>query len=155
MADLWSNQLLIPTSDPDAEMISVEQAIGHLPSIKAGELHPGVLNHRARSLSDLNQRRLEVAKPGQTNAYMENTVYGDLSLDCHRRVNERLGQRCFSDVYTRMHPDRPSPTITTKCHSISNGRFGHFDRKQSRGISLARSGYTSIVHGGLRLLSGR
>ena len=136
MADLWSNQLPVPEADPDAELMSVKQAIGHLPSIKAGEFHPDVPNHRARSLSDLNQRRLEVAKPGQTNAYMEDTLYGDLSLKCHRRVNERLGQRCFSDVYTRMHPDRPSPTITTKCHSISNGRFGHFDQKQSRGLSL-------------------
>jgi DNA (cytosine-5)-methyltransferase 1 len=35
-----------------------------------------------------------------------------------------------------MHPNRPSPTITTKCHSISNGRFGHYDIKQHRGISL-------------------
>ena len=136
MADLWSNRLLVPTSDPDAKLISVKQAIGHLPPLKAGELHPDVPNHRARSLSHLNQRRLEIAKPGETNAYLENTLYGDLSLECHRRVNQRLGQRCFSDVYTRMHPDRPSPTITTKCHSISNGRFGHFDQKQSRGISL-------------------
>ena len=32
--------------------------------------------------------------------------------------------------------DRPSPTITTKCHSISNGRFGHYDKDQLRGISL-------------------
>ncbi len=136
MTDLWSNELLVPEFDPDAELMSVEQAIGHLPAIKAGELHPEVPNHRARSLSDLNQRRLEVAKPGQSNAYMENTLYGDLSLKCHRGVNERLGQRCFTDVYTRMHPDRPSPTITTKCHSISNGRFGHFDLKQLRGISL-------------------
>lgn len=35
-----------------------------------------------------------------------------------------------------MHPDRPSPTITTKCQSISNGRYGHFDVTQHRGISL-------------------
>jgi DNA (cytosine-5)-methyltransferase 1 len=35
-----------------------------------------------------------------------------------------------------MVPDRPSPTITTKCHSISNGRFGHYDVKQVRGLSL-------------------
>jgi DNA (cytosine-5)-methyltransferase 1 len=51
-------------------------------------------------------------------------------------VNARLGGRCFTDVYTRMAPDRPSPTITTKCHSISNGRFGHYDVNQVRGISL-------------------
>jgi DNA (cytosine-5)-methyltransferase 1 len=67
---------------------------------------------------------------------MEDTLHGDLSLDCHKRVNARLGGRCFTDVYTRMSPDRPSPTITTKCHSISNGRFGHYDTKQVRGISL-------------------
>ena len=35
-----------------------------------------------------------------------------------------------------MRPASPSPTITTKCHSISNGRFGHFDTNQVRGISL-------------------
>jgi DNA (cytosine-5)-methyltransferase 1 len=35
-----------------------------------------------------------------------------------------------------MYPDRPSPTITTKCHSISNGRFGHYDLKQVRALSL-------------------
>ncbi len=46
-----------------------------------------------------------------------------------------MGDRCFGDVYTRMHPDRPSPTITTKCHSISNGRFGHYDTKQVRAIT--------------------
>ena len=51
-------------------------------------------------------------------------------------MNEKLGTRCFTDVYTRMHPDRPSPTITTKCHSISNGRFGHYDTAQDRGITL-------------------
>ena len=67
---------------------------------------------------------------------MENTVDGDLSLECHRKVNAKFNDRCFGDVYTRMHPDRPSPTITTKCHSISNGRSGHYDVRQLRGISL-------------------
>jgi DNA (cytosine-5)-methyltransferase 1 len=67
---------------------------------------------------------------------MENTEFGDLSLKCHRDVNNKLRVRCFTDVYTRMHPGRPSPTITTKCHSISNGRYGHYDTTQNRGISL-------------------
>jgi DNA (cytosine-5)-methyltransferase 1 len=31
----------------------------------------------------------------------------------------------FSDSYSRMHWDRPAPTITTRCISFSNGRFGH------------------------------
>jgi hypothetical protein len=36
-------------------------------------------------------------------------------------------------------PDRPSPTITTKCHRISNGRFGHIRTR-------ARCG---ALHGGM------
>lgn len=136
LADLLESELLVPDSDPDAPTMTVEQAIGHFPSIKAGELHEEIPNHRARALSDLNQLRLSSAKPGESNAYLESTAHGDLSLDCHRKVNARLNGRCFSDVYTRMRPDRPSPTITTKCHSISNGRFGHYDTQQIRGISL-------------------
>jgi DNA (cytosine-5)-methyltransferase 1 len=135
-ADLLQTELVIPEADSDEPIKTVLDAIGHLPRIKAGATHPDVPNHRARSLSDLNQMRIAAAKPGESNIYMENTKHGDLSLDCHRRVNTRLNDRCFTDVYTRMRPDRPSPTITTKCHSISNGRFGHYDTKQLRGISL-------------------
>lgn len=134
--DLRSTELFVPDSDPNALSVSVRKAIGSLPPIKAGEAHKKIPNHRARWLSELNLRRLSCAKPGESNIYMENTKFGDLSLKCHRKLNKRLRARCFSDVYTRMHPDRPAPTITTKCHSISNGRFGHFDKKQVRGISL-------------------
>jgi len=135
-ADLAQTELLVPLSDANAVVKSVKEAIAHLPPIAAGELHKTIPNHRARTLSEVNLKRLASAKPGQSNAYMSDTMDGDLSLGCHRRVNERVGVRCFTDVYTRMSPDRPSPTITTKCHSISNGRFGHYDTSQLRGISL-------------------
>jgi DNA (cytosine-5)-methyltransferase 1 len=136
MADLFASELLVPESDPDSVLVSVKRAIGHLPPIKAGETHGRIPNHRARTLSDLNLARIDSAKPGESNAYMEKTSKGDLSLKCHRKANRKLGMRCFTDVYTRMRPESPSPTITTKCHSISNGRFGHYDPKQCRGISL-------------------
>ncbi len=136
MADLLGSELLVPEADPNAMLVSVQEAIGHMPPVTAGETHAKVPNHRTRALSDLNIKRLSSALPGESNAYMSDTKYGDLSLECHRKVNKRLQSRCFSDVYTRMHPDRPSPTITTKCHSISNGRYGHYDVKQMRGISL-------------------
>ena len=135
-ADIMEQELLVPEADPNATLVSVAQAIGHLPPLGAGKAHPDIPNHRTRTLSDLNLKRISSAKPGESNAYMEATEHGDLSLDCHRKVNERLNDRCFSDVYTRMSPNRPSPTITTKCHSISNGRFGHYDVEQVRGISL-------------------
>jgi DNA (cytosine-5)-methyltransferase 1 len=135
-ADVAQTELLVPHSDENAVVKSVREAIGHLPPIAAGELHETIPNHRARTLSEVNLKRLASAKPGQSNAYLSDTMDGDLSLGCHRRVNERVGVPCFTDVYTRMSPDRPSPTITTKCHSISNGRFGHYDTSQLRGISL-------------------
>lgn len=135
-ADILKSELLVPDADPDAAIRVVAEAIAHLPPIVAGETHDRIPNHRARTLSDLNLKRLASAKPGESNAYMGDTAHGDLTLDCHRKVNARLGDRCFTDVYTRMRPDRPSPTITTKCHSISNGRFGHYDTSQVRGISL-------------------
>lgn len=136
LSDISGEEILVPENDPDAVMLSVRQAIGHLPAIGAGQQHPSIPNHRTRALSALNLKRLSSAQPGQSNLYMKKTKYGDLSLGCHRRVNAKLEQRCFTDVYTRMDPDRPSPTITTRCHSISNGRYGHFDVSQIRGISL-------------------
>lgn len=136
LADLIGDELLVPEEDPTSPIRTVQDAIGHFPPILAGEMHPLIPNHRARTLSDLNLRRIAAAKPGQSNAYMEQTPHGDLSLECHRKVNQKLQIRCFTDVYTRMCPDRPSPTITTKCHSISNGRYGHYDTTQLRGISL-------------------
>lgn len=134
-ADLLGEELLVPENDPDSVIVSVKQAIGHLPPLAAGKQHPKIPNHRARDLRAINLKRLAGALPGQSNAYMASLPDGDLSLRCHRKVNKKMGDRCFSDVYTRMHPDRPSPTITTKCHSISNGRFGHYDVKQVRAIT--------------------
>lgn len=128
--------LVIPERDEAASLVTVAEVLKHLPPIAAGESHASVPNHRARALSELNLQRISAAKPGQPNSYMADTSFGDLSLRCHREVNERMSMPCFTDVYTRMHPDRPSPTITTKCHSISNGRFGHYDQSQNRGISL-------------------
>ena len=95
--DLLGEELLVPENDPDSLMVSVREAIGHLPPIKAGEQHPDIPNHRTRALSDLNYRRLSAAKPGESNAYMENTPDGDLSLDCHKKVNARIGGRCFTE----------------------------------------------------------
>ncbi len=136
LADIMGTEMLVPEADPDAGIVSVAQAISHLPPLSAGEAHPDLPNHRARALSDINFKRLAAAKPGQSNLYMETTEHGDLTLPCHRRAEKKFETRCFTDVYTRMRPDRPAPTITTRCHSVSNGRFGHFDVRQVRAISL-------------------
>lgn len=128
-------EIEVPQMDGDATATSVQEAIGHLDPLQPGQASLQDANHRCRRVSDLNQKRLRSVKPGESNLVFADTPYGDLTLPCHRRM-ESNGNRGFGDVYTRMHPDRPSPTITTRFYSISNGRFGHYDPAQPRGLSL-------------------
>ena len=94
------------------------------PSIDAGEMHPTVPNHRSAQLSPVNLQRIRVAKPGRGHE----TWPDELLLDCHKK---RPGH---TDVYGRMAPDHPAPTLTTRFVSLSNGRFGH--PTEDRAISL-------------------
>ena len=138
LEDVLGNDLKMPAADPSGVVKTVRQALEGFPRLAAGEMDMDSEtwpNHRARALSDINLKRISSAKPGENNIYMKNTEFGDLTLPCHRKALEKNGFACFGDVYTRMHPDRPSPTITTKCNSISNGRFGHYDVTQNRGIT--------------------
>ena len=105
---------------------TVRQWIAHYPPIAAGDTHPAVPNHEASPLSRLNLDRVRITPPdggGRGNWPSR------LKLDCHRRR-----QNGFSDVYGRMWWDRIAPTLTGRCNSLSNGRFGH--PEQDRAISL-------------------
>jgi DNA (cytosine-5)-methyltransferase 1 len=115
--------------------VTVAETIGHLPPLAAGERYARIPNHRARGLNELNLKRISCAPAGGSNAYLRDTPWGDLSLECHRRLEAREGAASFTDTYTRMRGDEVSPTITTKCMSITNGRFGHYDVMQNRAIT--------------------
>lgn len=128
--------LRLPINDHTSNTLTVGEALEGLPPLEPGGRDPSIPNHVARNLSPLNRKRISYAKPGESNRYLTSTPEGDLSLRCHRRVNKKLKVPCFTDVYTRMSPDRPSPTITTRCYSITNGRFGHPDAAQLRAISM-------------------
>ena len=128
-------ELSVPRSDPDSTPMTVRDAIAHFPPLEAGQRDDDTPNHACRNLSEKNLQRLMSVNPGEPNFGFSDTPFGDISLACHRRLSDK-GQKGFGDVYTRIHPERPSPTITTKFHSISNGRFGHYDKKQIRGLSL-------------------
>lgn len=134
LASRQSFEFEFPTS-LDQEYVTVSGAIGHLHSLPPGGVSDIDPNHRCRGVSELNQRRLLSVEPGGSNRGFADTTYGDLTLPCHRRM-ESNGNRGFADVYTRMHPNQPAPTITTRFSSISNGRFGHYDPAQPRGLSL-------------------
>ncbi|GAA0479234.1 DNA cytosine methyltransferase [Parasphingorhabdus litoris] len=136
IADQNLQAINVPTEDEAVETVTVGEALSSFPKIDAGEIHDSIANHRAANLSDLNKQRLICSIPGGSNRDLKKTKFGDLTLKCHQNVSEKFEKNCFGDTYSRMHPDRVSPTITTKCYSITNGRFGHFDTDQVRAISM-------------------
>ena len=69
---------------------------------------------------------------------IRNTPYGgswkdwpeELKLKCHKSE----AGKSFGSVYGRMVWEQPSPTMTTQCTGLGNGRFGH--PIQDRAISV-------------------
>lgn len=117
-------ELIEPTHKEN--WVSVKEAIGHLPKIKAGEQHKDDPLHRAVSLNELNLKRIRASKQGGSwKDWPE-----ELRLACHRKDSGST----YVSIYGRMHWDEPSPTMTTQCYGYGNGRFGH--PEQDRAISL-------------------
>ncbi|MCP4699657.1 MAG: DNA cytosine methyltransferase [Gammaproteobacteria bacterium] len=105
---------------------TVRQAISHFPEISAGECHPDIPNHVVASITERNLERLHHTPHdgGDRRSWPKH-----LRLKCHKGNYEG-----HTDVYGRMHWDHPAPALTGRCHSISNGRYGH--PEQDRAISL-------------------
>ena len=116
-----------PTHGTDQRPLkTVREAISRFPAIAAGDRHPEVPNHVAASVTPLNFERLKFTPPdgGDRRTWPER-----LHLRCHR--GDYQGH---TDVYGRMRWDSPAPALTSRCNSISNGRYGH--PEQNRAISL-------------------
>jgi DNA (cytosine-5)-methyltransferase 1 len=105
---------------------TVRQAISHFPPIQAGQSHRDIPNHVAASITEINLERLRHTPHDGGN---RRSWPKELCLECHAGDYEG-----HTDVYGRMAWDAPAPTLTGRCHSISNGRYGH--PTQDRAISL-------------------
>ncbi len=106
--------------------LCVRDAIERFPAIDAGERYHGIPNHISSEVSELNLVRLRNTphNGGDRRSWPEEIV-----LDCHSN-----GYEGHTDTYGRMFWDNPAPTLTGRCHSISNGRYGH--PEQDRALSL-------------------
>lgn len=105
---------------------TVRDYIGHLPPLHAGETDPDDPLHMAAEIRPINIDRLRHTPEGG-----DRRDWPDhLRLKCHQDYDGH------TDVYGRMTWDAPCKTLTTKCTSISNGRFGHPDINQNRAISF-------------------
>ena len=107
------------------ERQTVRDAISGFPEIGAGQSRPDVANHVAAGLSDRLLKRLKLTPPdGGSRRNTPRSVW----TDCH------LKHTGHTDTYGRMRWDAPAPTLTCRCISLSNGRFGH--PTQHRAISV-------------------
>lgn len=100
--------------------------------VEAGYKDESNFMHSVARLSKLNLERIKntAHDGGDRRAWKNNRK---LQVDCYKDHEGHY------DVYGRMYWDKPSPTITTRFVSYSNGRYGH--PEQDRAISL-REGAT-------------
>lgn len=104
--------------------MTVHNAIAKYPPLRAGEEHPTIPNHIAAKLAENNARRI-AATPGDGGSRLDWPK--NLVLECHKKHDGH------PDVYGRLRWNSLAPTLTTKCTSLSNGRYGH--PEQDRAIS--------------------
>jgi DNA (cytosine-5)-methyltransferase 1 len=98
--------------------------ISDLPAISAGETSLLDPDHQAAKLSDLNIQRIKATPEGGGREFWPEELW----LNCHK------GHKGHTDVYGRLHWDKPASGLTTRCISLSNGRFGH--PVQDRALSI-------------------
>lgn len=118
-------------------ILTVKDAIGdrrRFRPIDAGHRDEKVERfHSAINLSPLNLERIRKTSHNG-GCRLEWSKDPRLQLNCYKGKD-----KSFCDVYGRISWDKPSPTITTKFLSITNGRFGH--PEDDRGLSV-REGAT-------------
>ena len=127
LATRLRKKIELPKPDK-TNVVTVRKAIGdesRFPSIKAGHQDDSQFKHSAASLSKKNLQRIinTDCNGGDRRSWPKK-----LQLECYRNHTGHY------DVYGRMYWDKPSPAITTRFISYSNGRYGH--PEQNRAISL-------------------
>jgi len=135
VASRVSSRITIPKSE-NSEQLTVRNFIGinnGFSPIPAGHRDDTDYRHTAADLSEKNMRRIRLTRPDGGTRYQWKDD-PDLQIPTYRGKDG-----CFRNVYGRMFWDKPAPTITTRFHSLSNGRFGH--PEEDRAISL-REGAT-------------
>jgi DNA (cytosine-5)-methyltransferase 1 len=117
---------IIDRTHSPGQVRTVRQTIGKLSRIKAGQVCPQDPLHVARTLSELNKKRIASTPLGGSWKHWDE----ELILNCHKAETGKT----YGSIYGRMRWDEPAPTMTTHCCGLGNGRFGH--PSQNRAISL-------------------
>lgn len=105
---------------------TVRDFIQDYPKLQSGGIAENDKLHRAAVLNNLNLERIKHTPEGGDRRDWPDRLVNE----CHKNYTGH------TDTYGRMFWDRPAPTLTTKCNSYSNGRFGHPDITQNRAITI-------------------
>ena len=107
---------------------TVRQAIGWLPAVGAGQVHPEDAMHYSAGHAESTLRTIRaVAKDGGNRP-------ANVGPECLRRIARRQGRGAYEDVYGRLRWDRPAITITAYARNPASGRFVH--PEQDRGLTV-------------------
>jgi len=126
LASRFGSISLIHATHDKSHYVTVRDAIGNLKPIAAGETDKDDPLHRSTALTPLNLKRIKATPYGGS----WHDWPDELVLDCHKKKEGKT----YGSVYGRMEWDKPSPTMTTQCTGLGNGRFGH--PEQDRAISI-------------------
>jgi DNA (cytosine-5)-methyltransferase 1 len=129
------NEKIFPKKDVGTRL-TVKDVIGvenGFPKIKAGHQDTTEFLHSVPNITDITLKRLKKVKKDGGNR-LDFAKDPDLQLDCFIGRDDS-----FKDTFGRLWWDKPSPTITTKFFSVSNGRFVH--PEENRALSI-REGAT-------------
>ncbi|MDR3596527.1 DNA cytosine methyltransferase [Clostridium sp.] len=135
IASRISKNICLPLGKEDSAPV-VKDFIGvanGFKKIAAGYNDESNFLHKTANLSELNLKRIRQTRHDGGSRLNWKDMKA-LQLKCYVGKDDS-----FNDIYGRMSWDKPAPTITTKFHSISNGRFGH--PEEDRALSL-REGAT-------------
>jgi DNA (cytosine-5)-methyltransferase 1 len=130
------NKLEVSPLKSESKKLVVKDVLGPengFKEIEAGTKDNSKFHHSVAGLSQINLERLKfVEKDGGDRLGFANN--SSLQLSCFKNK-----ENSFKDTFGRLWWNKPSPTITTKFFSVSNGRFVH--PNEDRALSI-REGAT-------------
>jgi DNA (cytosine-5)-methyltransferase 1 len=131
--------------DSTLRFVSVEEAIGDLPALKAGKVLEGdktfyrhappptseyqkarragslrISNHSARAHSEKFLEKISIIKPGEGNSQLSD--------------EERFSDNYYSQAYARLHAKGIGFTVTAHFRNPGSGRFTHY--RDNRSITV-------------------
>lgn len=122
LEDLWRGFRV------SADATTVRRAIGSLPPVKAGEIHPSDPMHVCPKLGrDTTMRRLRLL-PKDGGSWIDLVGHPEADKVLTPAMKRYVAERKFGshpDVYGRLWWDRPAVTIKRECAHVGNGRYSH------------------------------